>query len=145
MSPLRWKTYKLERHTQPTLGAELMSLARGIAECEWLRSLMAEALTQNYCLEKDRELREMFGMTVTIDNRPIYDHTVGDGIVVKDKRMAIDMLIVRRDIRTSGRPELPHQCISYPSRMAHRVTPGQTEVTPGRHSHWHTDLEPSFL
>ena len=46
---------------------------------------------------------------------------------------------------TSGRPELPHQCISYPSRMAHRVTPGKTEVTPGRHSYWHTDLEPSFL
>jgi len=36
---------------------------------------------------------------VTIDNQPIYDHSVGDGIVVKDKRMAIDMLIVRRDIR----------------------------------------------
>ena len=29
--------------------------------------------------------------------------------------------------------------------MAHRVTPGKTEVTPGRHSYWHTDLEPSFF
>lgn len=36
---------------------------------------------------------------MTIDNKPIYDHSIGDGVVVKDKRMAIDMLIVRRDIR----------------------------------------------
>ena len=28
-------------------------------------------------------------MVVTIDNRPIFDHTMGDGIVIKDKRMAI--------------------------------------------------------
>ena len=41
-------------------------------------------------------------MIVTIDNRPIYDHTCGDGIVVKDKRMAVDMLIVRRDTRKNN-------------------------------------------
>ena len=55
---MRWKTYKLERHTQSTLAAELMSLARGVAECEWLRSLMAEALHADYTLEKDKKLRE---------------------------------------------------------------------------------------
>ena len=38
----------------------------------------------------DKVLRERVGMTATIDNRPIYDHAVGDGIAVRDKRMAID-------------------------------------------------------
>ena len=38
-------------------------------------------------------------MTICVDNRPIYDHVVGDGVVIKDKRMAIQMLLVRRDIR----------------------------------------------
>ena len=34
-SPLRWRSFKLDRHTQPTSGSELMSLARGIAKCDW--------------------------------------------------------------------------------------------------------------
>ena len=102
VSPLRWRSFKLERHTQSTLGSELMSLSRGIAECDWLRSMMAEAWFENYELERDKEYREKFKVIITIDNKPIYDHTQGDGIVVKDKRMAIDMLLVRRDIRSSN-------------------------------------------
>ena len=54
VSPLRWRTFKLERHTQSTLGSELMSLSRGVAECDWLRSLLAEALHQDYDLSKDK-------------------------------------------------------------------------------------------
>eukprot|EP00435_Cladocopium_sp_Y103_P072500 s192_g40.t1 len=99
LSPLRWKSFKQERHTQSTLGAELMALARGISEANWLRSLLGEALHKNYCLEKDRRYREVFPLCIVIDNRPIFDHVVGDGVVIKDKRMAVDMLIVRRDIR----------------------------------------------
>lgn len=41
-------------------------------------------------------------MIAVIDNKPIYDHTCGDVIVIKDKRMAIDMLIVRRHIRQNN-------------------------------------------
>ena len=51
---------------------------------------------------RTKELRERFRVVVTIDNKPIYDHTHGDGIVVKDKRMAIDMLLVRRDFRENN-------------------------------------------
>ena len=96
VSPLRWRSFKLERHTQSTLGSELMSLSRGMAECDWLRAMMAEAWFENYELERGKEHHEKF------DNKPIYDHTQGDGIVVRDKRMAIDMLLVRRDIKSSN-------------------------------------------
>ena len=102
MTPMRWKSFKQERHTQSTLGAELMALARGIAEGEWIRNLFCECLNSSYRLERDKELREMMGMLVTIDNRLIFDHTVGDGVVIRDKRSAIDMLIVRRDIRENN-------------------------------------------
>lgn len=102
MSPLRWKSYKQERQTQSTLGAELMGVSRAIAEAEWIRSLFAEALHPGYDLTKDGMFREKIGMIVTIDNKPIYDHVCGDGVVVKDKRMAIEMLIVRRDIRKNN-------------------------------------------
>lgn len=41
-------------------------------------------------------------MTAVVDNKPIYDHCLGDGIVVRDKRMAIDMLVVRSDLRSQS-------------------------------------------
>ena len=102
VSPMRWRSFKLDRHTQSTLASELMSLARGIAEGNWMRSLLAEAVFEDYKLEKDQEYRERFRMVVTIDNKPIYDHSQGDGVIVKDKRTAIDMLLVRRDLRTTN-------------------------------------------
>ena len=86
VTPLLWRSFK----------------ARGIAECEWMRSLFAEATHHNFELSKDQEFRERIKAVITIDNKPIYDHTPGDGIVVNDKRLAIDMLLVRRDIRQNN-------------------------------------------
>ena len=54
ISPLRWKSYKMERKTQSTLGAELMSAVRAIAECDWLRSMFAEVRFPQYRLEEDK-------------------------------------------------------------------------------------------
>ena len=67
-----------------------------------MRSLFAEAVFPEYTLEEDAKYRERLRVVVTVDNKPIYDHTQGDGIVVKDKRLAIDMLLVRRDIRRNN-------------------------------------------
>ena len=33
---------------------------RGIAEANWLRSLMGEALNEKYCLEKDKMFRDVY-------------------------------------------------------------------------------------
>ena len=38
-------------------------------------------------------------MIAVTDNKPIYDHAHGDGVTVKDKRIAIDMIIVRNDLK----------------------------------------------
>ena len=46
---------------------------------------------------------------------------------------------------TSRRPKLPHLPISYPNRKAHRVTPGQTVVTPGVKSPRHSGSDASCL
>ena len=58
ISPLRWKTYKQERNTQSTLGAELMTMSRAMSEAEWLRSLLGEALNEKYQLSNDKFFRE---------------------------------------------------------------------------------------
>ena len=63
---------------------------------------LAEALHSECDLTGDKELREKFKVVVTVDNKPIYDQSHGDGIVIRDKRMAIDMLLVRRDFRENN-------------------------------------------
>ena len=62
-------------------------------------SLFAEARLPEYDIAQDQTFRERIKTVITIDNKPIYDHTQGDGIVGKDKRRALDMLLVRRDIQ----------------------------------------------
>lgn len=102
VSALRWKSYKMERKTQSTLAAELMALARAVAECNWIRSLFGEMIYENYTLEKGKQYREKIRMMLVIDCKPVYDHIHGVGVVVKDKRVAIDMLLVRRDLRSTN-------------------------------------------
>ena len=52
-TPLRWKSYKLERRTQ----SKLMALARAVAEANWMRSLWAEACHHEYSLRDNLRLR----------------------------------------------------------------------------------------
>ena len=99
VSPLRWKSHKMDRKTQSTLGAELMSVSRAIAEGDWIRSLIAESRFEKYDLLNDAYWREQMKMIICVDNKPIYDHVHGEGIFVRDKRLAIDMLLVRKEIR----------------------------------------------
>lgn len=102
VSPLRWKSWKLACRTRSTLGAELMGVSRALAEGDWIRSLFAEALNASCRLSDDMVLRKKIPMMTVTDNKPIYDHCLGDGVVVKDKRMAIDMLVVRSHLRSQN-------------------------------------------
>jgi IS30 family transposase len=102
VSPLRWKSWKLDRRTQSTLGAELMGVSRALAEGDWIRSLFAEARRFDYQLSLDRKMRQDLPLILVTDNKPIYDHCQGDGVVVRDKRMAIDMLVIRADLKSQN-------------------------------------------
>ena len=44
-------------------------------------------------------------MIIVVDNKPIFDHVHGEGVIVRDKRQAIDMLLI--PIETSGRTTVP--------------------------------------
>ena len=101
-TPLRWKSYKLERRTQSTLGAELMAISRAVAEANWMRALWAEACHEDYRPQSNLEFRNRVPLLVATDNKPVYDHSQGDGIVVKDKRVAIDMLLLKEDLINSN-------------------------------------------
>ena len=100
LSVLSWRSVKLARQTQSTLGAETMALARGLAEANWIKSLWMEATREEWTLEQDHEHK--MATVAVIDSRPVYDHVHGDGVVVKDKRLAIEMIIVKRDLNEHG-------------------------------------------
>ena len=47
-SILRWKSYQQDTQTHSTLGAELLSLSRGLAEARWVRSMWIAAMNASY-------------------------------------------------------------------------------------------------
>ena len=64
--------------------------------------MIAEALNPDYVLERDRDLGECLKMIIVVGNRPMFDHVHGEGVIVRDKRLAIDVLLIRRDIRQNN-------------------------------------------
>ena len=44
VSPLKWKSFKQDRQVASTLGAELLTVSRALAETCWLRLMWSEAM-----------------------------------------------------------------------------------------------------
>ncbi|CAE7666546.1 GIP [Symbiodinium sp. CCMP2456] len=97
-SVLRWRSYKQDRQTHSTLGAELLALSRGLSEARWMRSMWCEAVNHGYELRQDRTWSCRVPITAVIDCKPVFDHVEGPMISVKDKRVAIEMMLVKEDI-----------------------------------------------
>ena len=74
------------------------------------------------------------------------DH-VGLLAALKLSRVGSTVFIVGKDGNAvlGRRRFLPQAPRSYPIPMAHRVTPGKPEVTPGTKSYWHTGTTPSLV
>ena len=99
MSLLRWCSYKQDRQAHSTLGAELLALSRALAEARWLRSIWCEAVYAKYELQDDKSWSNKVQLTAVVDCKPVYDHTKSSTVSLKDKRMAIEMLLVKNDIK----------------------------------------------
>ena len=97
-SIMRWRSYKQDRQTHSTLGAELLSLSRGLAEARWIRSMWCEAMNADYELRRDHQWSCRIPLTAVIDCKPVYDHAHSETVSIKDKRMAIEMLLLKEDI-----------------------------------------------
>lgn len=102
MSPLRWRSFKQDRQVASTLGAELLSLSRTISETKWVRSLWTEAIFSGYQLESEQVWTSRTPITIAIDSKPTHDHIHGQVMTVKDKRIAIEMLLVKHDVEKDG-------------------------------------------
>ena len=102
VSPTRWKSFKQDRQVASTLAAELVTLSRALAEVSWFRSLWCEAEFGNYQLQNDAVFSAKVPVVAAIDSEPVFDHVGSEVVSVKDKRVAIEMLLVKNDVRTKG-------------------------------------------
>ena len=102
VSPLKWKSQKQERAVSSTLAAELLTVSKGVAEAAWTRQFFLEVMDKNYSLENALSETPKIPIIAVTDNKPFYDHIHGDHNVCQDKRLAIEILLLRRDIEKYG-------------------------------------------
>ena len=107
VSVVGWKSYKLPRVVSSTLAGEAQCFASTSGIAEWCSLILAEALEGPFSLDRVDHmlsLRSPIGMT---DCRSLYDHliTLGTGGTLDDKRVAIDIAVIRQSIaRTKLEP-----------------------------------------
>ena len=99
VSPLKWKSQKQERAVSSTLAAELLTVSKGVAEATWMRHFFCEASLENYDLTNDERQCMNIPIIAVTDNKPLYDHIHADHGICQDKRLAIEILLLRRDVR----------------------------------------------
>ena len=111
---LAWRSAKLQRVVNSTMAAETQSLSKGLAELTWTMLLMKELSdgtlnirdwrehlkTEELMVisseETESELRESLAV---IDAKSLYDHLTRETIGGSDKRTAIEIQIIRDDLR----------------------------------------------
>ena len=99
VTPLKWKSQKQDRAVSSTLAAELYTVSKGVAEAVWMKQFFLEVLNSEYDLDNQEELTHDIDIIACTDNKPLFDHVRNDTGMVHDKRQAIEVLLLRRDIK----------------------------------------------
>lgn len=102
VNPLKWKSQKQERAVSRTLAAELYTVSKGVSEAMWMRQYFLEIMHEDYNLENAMSKSETIPVVAVTDNKPLYDHARNDQGICQDKRLAIEVLTLRRDLQRHG-------------------------------------------
>ena len=101
-SPLVWRSYRLKRVVSATLAGESQALGDGLGHLEWLACLWGEALDHNFEPNKREGTLQRTPSLAVIDCKSCYDNVMGAGDPAKDKRTAIDLVVVREALARIG-------------------------------------------
>ena len=103
-SPCVWKSYRLKRVVGSTFAGESQVLSDGLGHAEWLACHLAEAKHADFKLLTRREVLKEFKLQAIVDCKSIYDHlqNFASPGSVSDKRVAIDLVIVRETLARVG-------------------------------------------
>ena len=112
-----WRSGKLQRVVNSTLAAETQSLSRGLAELVWILVMTQELEDGTFNVKTWRErLRgeellvvssetsssDLKESLAVVDAKSLYDHLSKDCLGGQDKRTAIEIQIIRQDLRQLG-------------------------------------------
>ena len=103
-TPAAWKSYRLKRVVGSTFAGETQVLADGLGHAEWLACHLVEMIDGVINLGKRHEVLHRFSIQAVVDCKSVYDHlqTFSSPNSVGDKRVAIDLVIIRESIRRIG-------------------------------------------
>ena len=69
-----------------------------MAEARWIRALWTEATVKNFSLKECETWSNRTAITVCLDSKPVYNLLRGQVLTIKDKRLAIEMVVVKQDV-----------------------------------------------
>ena len=101
--PVTWRSYKLPRAVNSTLGAEAQAFATASSTVEWLLLLLAETLDGPLDIAKCRETLGRRRPVLVTDCKSLYDHlhSPSSPTSIEDRRTSIDVVIIRESCRAT--------------------------------------------
>ena len=99
-TPAYWKSFRLPRVVNSTLGAEAQAMNAASGMLEWFQLMLREILDGHRCLASIWNVEHpRLGMLLT-DCKSLFDHLQSKSApTLDDKRTALDIVIIRESIR----------------------------------------------
>ena len=99
-TPAYWKSFRLPRVVNSTLGAEAQAMNAASGMLEWFQLMLREILDGHRCLASIWNVEHpRLGMLLT-DCKPLFDHLQSKSApTLDDRRTALDIVIIRESIR----------------------------------------------
>ena len=103
-SPFYWKSYRLHRVVQSTLGGEAQAFSRASAAAEWMSLLVSEARHGFFDLRQCHDRLQQVPMLGITDCKSLYDHvnSLSSLSGVQDKRVCVDIAIIKQSMERAG-------------------------------------------
>ena len=100
-SPAAWRSYRLKRVVGSTFAGETQALMDGLGHAEWIGCHLAEGMFPNFSLQDRGRFLKQFELQAIVDCKSVYDHLqqYASPGSVSDKRVAIDLVIVRETLQ----------------------------------------------
>ena len=104
ISLIHWKSYKLKRLTVNTLSAETQAMVAGVGGVHWQRFMLMESMGHTIGGPGWEEQLSCLPFIAVTDSKSLYDtmsKCSNPATQVEDKRTAIDIAILKNDMRRS--------------------------------------------
>lgn len=95
-SVAEWNSNRIRRVVRSTLAAEAYSMGDAVDSVEHLRTFLAEGLCPGFDKKNREEYAEMIDAAVVTDARSLYEAVVKEGTGVKDKRVRLEVNLIKQ-------------------------------------------------